>query len=248
MSGHSKWAQIKRQKGVTDARRGKLFTKLGREVQRAARLGGPDPDENPALRLAVSRARQANMPKDNVERAIERATASGSGEDWDEIRYEAYGPGGVAMLIDTLTNNRNRTVAEVRAALTKAGGSMGETGSVAWVFEQKGVIAIDLGPGMDADSIALAAIDAGAEDVQVEEGLVEVLTDPSGLEAIRATLEGGGVRIGSAEVMMRPGNSVGLEEDKARGLMKLIDALEDLDDVQRVYSNADFPDSVLVEA
>ncbi|MEE9278012.1 MAG: YebC/PmpR family DNA-binding transcriptional regulator, partial [Dehalococcoidia bacterium] len=165
-----------------------------------------------------------------------------------EIRYEAYGPGGVAMLIDTLTNNRNRTVAEVRAALTKAGGSMGETGSVAWVFEQKGVIAIDLGPDTDADSIALAAIDAGAEDVEVDDGLVEVLTQPSALEAIRATLESGGVSIGSAEVMMRPGNSVGLEEDKARSLMKLIDALEDLDDVQRVYSNADFPDSVLVEA
>ncbi len=248
MAGHSKWAQIKRKKGVTDAKRGQLFTKLGRELAVAARQGGPNPDENPNLRLAIERARQNNMPKDNIQRAIERATSAADAAQLEEIRYEAYGPGGAALLIDSLTDNRNRTVSEVRAALTRAGVSMAESGAVAWIFEQKGVIGVDLEAGVDADEVALAAIDGGAEDVAVEPDLVEVITAPGDLEQARSSVEQAGVAVASAEVIMRPTNTVEVGGDKARALMRLIDALEELDDVQRVFTNADFPDAVLAEA
>ena len=248
MSGHSKWSQIKRQKGVTDARRSKLFTKIGREISVAARQGGPNADDNATLRLALNRARQANMPKETIQRAIKRATSSAGGNTWEEILYEAYGPGGGALLIDSLTDNRNRSVADIRSTLTKAGGSMGETGSVAWVFEQKGVIAIDVEAGAESSEIALAAIDAGAEDVDADAELIEVVTAPSDLEAVRDRLAASGATIGSAEVVMRPKSVVAVEEATARALLRLIEALEDLDDVQRVYTNADFPDSVLVDA
>ena len=248
MAGHSKWAQIKRKKGVTDAKRGQLFTKLGRELAVAARQGGPNPDENPNLRLAIERARQSNMPKDNIQRAIERATSAADAAQLEEIRYEAYGPGGAALLIDSLTDNRNRTVSEVRAALTRAGVSMAESGAVAWIFEQKGVIGVDLEAGVDADEVALAAIDGGAEDVAVEPDLVEVITAPGDLEQARSSVEQAGVAVASAEVIMRPTNTVEVGGDKARALMRLIDSLEELDDVQRVFTNADFPDAVLAEA
>ena len=248
MAGHSKWAQIKRKKGVTDAKRGQLFTKLGRELAVAARQGGPNPDENPNLRLAIERARQNNMPKDNIQRAIERATSAADAAQLEEIRYEAYGPGGAALLIDSLTDNRNRTVSEVRAALTRAGVSMAESGAVAWIFEQKGVIGVDLEAGVDADEVALAAIDGGAEDVAVEPDLVEVITAPGDLEQARSSVEQAGVAVASAEVVMRPTNTVEVGGDKARALMRLIDSLEELDDVQRVFTNADFPDAVLAEA
>ena len=248
MAGHSKWAQIKRKKGVTDAKRGQLFTKLGRELAVAARQGGPNPDENPNLRLAIERARQNNMPKDNIQRAIERATSAADAAQLEEIRYEAYGPGGAALLIDSLTDNRNRTVSEVRAALTRAGVSMAESGAVAWIFEQKGVIGVDLEAGVDADEVALAAIDGGAEDVAVEPDLVEVITAPGDLEQARSSVEQAGVAVASAEVIMRPTNTVEVGGDKARALMRLIDSLEELDDVQRVFTNADFPDAVLAEA
>ena len=247
MSGHSKWSQIKRQKGVTDAKRGKLFTKLGREILVAARVGGGDPVANATLRLAVQKAKQANMPKDNIERAIERALGGGDASTYDEITYEAYGPGGVAMLIDTLTDNRNRTVSDVRAALTRAGGNMGETGSVGWVFALKGVIQVDVTADIDVDDLQLRAIDAGAEDVAVDEGLIEIVTDPATLEAIQEALAGA-VAIASAEVVQRPTTTVPLEDGKARTLLKLIDTLEDLDDVQSVSTNAEYPDSVLAEA
>ena len=248
MSGHSKWSQIKRQKGVTDARRGQLFTKIAREVTAAARHGGANPDQNATLRLAVGKARQANMPKDNIARAIERATSTAAGDRVEEVRYEAFGPGGVAMIIDTFTDNRNRTVGDVRSALTHAGGNMGETRSVGWQFEQKGVITIDVDGDLDAEAIALSAIDAGAEDVDVAEGLIEVISDPAALETVRDAVVQAGTEIAGAEVVMRPINTVELPEGKARTLLKLIESLEDLDDVQRVFTNADFPDSILVEA
>ena len=248
MSGHSKWSSIKRKKGVTDAKRGQLFTKLGREISVAARGGGPNPDENSALRLAIERARQNNMPKDNIQRAIDRATNAGDGAQLEEIRYEAYGPGGAAILIDSLTDNRNRAVSDVRAALTRAGANMAGSGAVAWIFEQKGVIGVDLEAGVDPDEVALAAIDGGAEDVAVEPDLVEVITAPNDLEQARSSVESAGVSVAFAEVVMRPTNTVEIDVSQARTLLRLIDALEDLDDVQRVFTNADFPDAVLAEA
>ncbi|MCY3570448.1 MAG: YebC/PmpR family DNA-binding transcriptional regulator [Chloroflexi bacterium] len=248
MAGHSKWAQIKRKKGVTDAKRGQLFTKLGREIAVAVRSGGPKPEENSALRLAVERARASNMPNANIQRAIDRASGGGDGSQLEEIRYEAYGPGGAALLIDSLTDNRNRTVSEVRAALTRAGTGIAESGAVAWLFEQKGVIAVDVDEQLDPDDIMLAAIDGGAEDVDVEEGLVEVITAPADLESARNAVEEVGAPIASAEVVMRATNTVPVDTDQAGKLMRLIDSLEDLDDVQRVFTNADFPDAALVEA
>ena len=248
MAGHSKWAQIKRKKGVTDAKRGQLFTKLGREIAVAVRSGGPKIEENSALRLAVERAKASNMPNANIDRAIERASGGADGSQLEQIRYEAYGPGGAALLIDSLTDNRNRTVAEVRATLTRAGTGMAESGAVAWLFEQKGVIAIDVDTNADPDDIALAAIDGGAEDVAVDEGLVEVITAPSDLESARSAVEELGTPVASAEVVMRATNTVPVDTDQAAKLLRLIDSLEDLDDVQRVFTNADFPDAALVEA
>ena len=248
MAGHSKWAQIKRKKGVTDAKRSQLFTKLGREIAVAVRAGGPKIEENSALRLAVDRAKASNMPNANIDRAIERASGGADGSQLEQIRYEAYGPGGAALLIDSLTDNRNRTVAEVRATLTRAGTGMAESGAVAWLFEQKGVIAIDVDETADPDDIALAAIDGGAEDVAVDEGLVEVITAPSDLESARSAVEELGAPVASAEVVMRATNTVPVDTDQAAKLLRLIDSLEDLDDVQRVFTNADFPDAALVEA
>lgn len=248
MAGHSKWAQIKRKKGVTDAKRGQLFTKLGRELSVAARQGGGNPDENPALRLAIERARQNNMPKENIQRAIDRATNATDAAQLEEIRYEAYGPGGAAMLIDSLTDNRNRTVSEVRAVLTRAGVSMAEAGAVAWIFEQKGVVGVDLVDGVDADEIALAAIDGGAEDVDLYTDLIEVITAPADLAQARRSVERAGIAAASAEIVMRPTNTVVVDGGAARALLRLIEALEELDDVQRVFTNADFPDVVLAEA
>ena len=248
MAGHSKWVQIKRKKGVTDAKRGQLFTKLGREIAVAVRSGGPKIEENSALRLAVDRARASNMPNANIDRAIDRASGGADGSQLEEIRYEAYGPGGAALLIDSLTDNRNRTVSEVRAALTRAGTSMAESGAVAWLFEQKGVIAVDVDVQTDPDEIMLAAIDGGAEDVAIDEGLVEVITAPSDLVTARSAVEDVGAPVASAEVVMRATNTVPVDADQAAKLLRLIDSLEDLDDVQRVFTNADFPDEALVEA
>jgi YebC/PmpR family DNA-binding regulatory protein len=248
MAGHSKWKQIKRAKGVADVKRGALFTKLGREIAMAVKQGGgPDPVGNSRLRLAIQKARDNNMALDIIDRAIAKASGAGEDNQLDEVVYEGYGPGGTAVMVETLTNNRNRTVAEVRNAFGRAGGNLGETGSVGWIFNLRGVISIEVSPDKDADEIALAAIEAGAEDFEVEEDLLSVYTKPEDLEAVRETLEEHGIRPSSSEVARIPATTVSLEEKEAVSALRLLEKLEDLDDVQRVYSNADFPDSVLAE-
>ncbi len=244
MSGHSKWTQIKRQKGLADAKRSQVFTRLGREVTVAAKHGGPDPEANPRLRLAIDRARDANMPKDNIERAIQRAAGVGGEVQLEEITYEGYGPGGIAILVEALTDNRNRTVSDVRNAFSRAGGNLGEAGSVAWQFETKGVITIDAN-GADADELALLAIDSGAEDVRVEGSSVEVYTSPDSLTQVRQKLADSHLAVASAEVTMVPKTTIAVDAGHAGQALRLLEALDELDDVQRVSSNADFPDEVL---
>lgn len=245
MSGHSKWATIKRAKGATDAKRGAIFTKLSREIIQAAREGGGDPGMNFKLRLAVQRAKAANVPNDNIERAIAKGTGAGAdGEQLDEITYEGYGPGGTAILVTALTDNRNRTVAEVRHRFTRSGGNMGEAGSVGWQFEAKGLITVPLN-GADGDELALQAIDAGAEDVDVQDEVLEVRTEPASLEPVRKSLEASGIEIENADFAMVPKTLIELDDKTAHQALKLIEALEDLEDVQRVYSNADFTDEAL---
>ncbi len=246
MSGHSKWSSIKRQKGVNDVKRGAVFTKIGREIGMAARAGGGDPDANYKLRLAVDKARAVNMPADTIKRAIDKAVGGTDAEQYEEIVYEGYGPGGVAILVETATDNKNRTAAEVRSLFTKAGGQLAGAGAVAWQFETRGVVLIDR-DGQDADDIALAAIDAGADDVDTEGDPLEITTPPGQLEAVRAALEGSGVSIESAEVSMQPKSTVEVEASAARQNLRLIENLEDLDDVQRVTANFDIPDEVMAE-
>ena len=243
MAGHSKWSTIKRQKGVADARRGQLFTRLGREITIAARDGGGDPQANAALRLAVQRARDSNMPMENIERAIKRGTGSTEAGALFEITLEGYGPGGAAILLQIVTDNRNRTISEVRSTLTRSNATLGESGCVTWVFDQKGVIVVDA--QADTEDLALAAIDAGAEDVKVEDTLIEIYTRPEGLEKVRKGLEDSGVTISSAELTLIPQNLIKLEEKDALQTLKLLDKLEEIDGVQRVFTNADFPDEVV---
>ena len=243
MAGHSKWKQIKRQKGVTDAKRSQVFTKFGHEISVAVRQGGPDPESNPRLRLAIDRAREQNMPKDNIERAIKRATGEGA-EAIDEVVYEGYGPGGIAILVHALTDNRNRTVSEVRNVFARAGGNLGEAGSVAWLFDTRGVITVEAS-GLDPDEIALRAIDSGADDVQVDDGTVEIYTKPEALDAIRRALSESGVPVASAEISQVPKSTITLDARQAEQTLRLLDSLDSLDDVQRVASNADFPEEVL---
>ena len=242
MSGHSKWAQIKRQKGAADARRGQLFTKLGREIAVAAR-DGADPEGNSRLRLAVQRARDANMPMDTIERAIKRGAGAGDTANYQEISYEGYGPGGVAILVDVLTDNRNRAAAEIRSVFNRNGGSLAESGSVRWLFEQRGVVVLEL-DGEDPDEVGLMAIDAGADDVQVDDGELQVYTAPGREEEVRAALEKQGFPVASSETAMIPTTSVPLDEHAAEQTMRLMDRLEELDDVQRVYSNSALSDEV----
>ncbi len=245
MAGHSKWAQIKRQKGANDAKRGQLFTKLAREIMVAAREGGGDPEANVRLRLAIQRARENNMPMDNIERAIKKGTGQlEDAQSFEEMVYEGYGPGGVAIMVETLTDNRNRTIAEVRNAFTRAGGNVGETGSVAWQFNRRGVVAVDP-DGKDPDEIALLAIDAGAEDIQTEDGLVSVFTDPAAVESVRQALEAAGVRVEQAGVQLVPTSTIDLDEETSHKVMRLIERLEDLDDVQNVYTNANFSEAAM---
>ena len=247
MSGHSKWSTIKRQKGANDAKRGAMFTKVAREVAVAARQGGGDPDANYRLRLAIEKARSINMPADNIKRAIERATGGGEGEQYEEIVYEGYGPGGVAVLVEAATDNRNRTAAEVRSIFTKAGGQLAGSGAVAWQFEPRGLIAIPRN-GVDADEVALAAIDAGAEDVDTDsDDRVEVFTSPGALEAVRKALEGAGYPVETAESTMIAKTTVELDESKARQNLRLVELLEDLDDVQRVTANFEIPEEIFAE-
>ena len=247
MSGHSKWSTIKRQKGANDAKRGALFTKLGKEITLAARAGGGDPEANYRLRLAVDKARGANMPADNIKRAIERATGGDKAIEYEEITYEGYGPGGVALLIETATDNKNRTAPEVRSNFSKAGGQLAGQGSVAWQFEQRGVISVEGGSG-DPDDIALAAIDAGATDVDTESDPIEIATEPTELLDVQGSLEAAGVKIDSAELTMVAKTPIEVDLDKARSNLKLIEALEDSDDVQRVTANFELPDEILAEA
>ncbi|HLG72038.1 MAG TPA: YebC/PmpR family DNA-binding transcriptional regulator [Chloroflexota bacterium] len=245
MSGHSKWAQIKRQKGVNDARRGQLFTKVGRELTVAAREGGGDPDANFRLRLAVQKAREVNMPQENIQRAINRGTgADKEGGQLEELLYEGYGPGGAAMMIQVLTDNRNRAAADVRNIFTRGGGNMGESGSVAWMFDQKGLISIEL-DGANAEEVEMAAIDAGADDIQEDGGILEVYTDKADLDAVRRALDSQHFKISSADLVMVPKTVMDLDERGATAVAKLIDRLEELDDVQRVYTNVEIPEAIL---
>ena len=247
MSGHSKWSTIKRQKGANDAKRGALFTKVSREIAVAARQGGGDPEANYRLRLAIEKARAVNMPADNIKRTIDKATGGGDAEQFEEIVYEGYGPGGVAVLVEAATDNRNRTAAEVRSIFTKAGGQLAGSGAVAWQFEPRGLIAV-APDGQDADEVALAAIDAGAEDVDTDDPeAIEIFTSPSDLERIRAALEAAGVSIDSAESTMIAKQTVELDSTKARQALRLVEQLEDLDDVQRVTANFDIPEDVFAE-
>ncbi len=245
MSGHSKWSTIKHKKGVTDARRGQLFTKLTKEVIVAARQGGSDPVTNLRLRMAIQRAKDNNVPNGNIERAIKRSTGDALGQDqMDEVVYEGYGPGGTAILLQVVTDNRNRTVSDVRSTFTRAGASLAAAGAVTWQFEQKGVIVADV-TEQESDNIALAAIDAGAEDFDAYDSTLEIYSDPQRLEGICQILVKQGAEIKSSELSMVPKNTVLLDDKTAESTLRLLDQLEDLDDVQRVFSNADFSDSVL---
>jgi YebC/PmpR family DNA-binding regulatory protein len=244
MSGHSKWAQIKRQKGVTDARRGQLFTKLAREIIVAVREGGSNPEANFRLRLAIQKARDHNMPLDNIERAIKRGSGHAEGTSLAEMVLEGYGPNGVAILVTALSDNRNRTLQEVRNIFTRHGGNLGESGCVAWLFDSRGLITIDTN-AQDAEKLALEAIDAGAEDVRIENNYIEVYTKPAELEKVREALGQKNISIASAELSMVPKTIFELEEKAALQTLKLLDRLEELDEVQHVSSNADFSDAIL---
>jgi YebC/PmpR family DNA-binding regulatory protein len=244
MSGHSKWSSIKHKKGAADAKRGKLFTKLARAVTVAARDGGGDPDHNPALATAVQKARDASMPKDNIQRAIDRGSGVGAGAEAIEREvYEGYGPGGAAILVEALTDNHNRTSADVRLAFNKHRGSLGEPGSVAWIFEKRGVIGVD-GSRYGEDDL-IAAIDAGAEDVREEGDLLRVLCEPGDLSTVREALEVSGVEVQSADLTMEPKSTVEVKGNDAKALLGLIETLEDHDDVNEVHANFDIPAEVL---
>ncbi len=245
MAGHSKWAQIKRQKAANDAKRGQLYTKLGREITVAARDGGGDPETNFRLRLAVQRAKDANMPADTIERAVKRGSGElDDGVRLEDINYEGYGPGGAALFIEALTDNRNRTVAELRNVLTRGGGNLGESGSVAWMFDTRGQVLIELNGG-DPDVAMLESIELGAEDVQEEEGTLVVLTLIEQLEAIRRGMEERGYSVESAELTRVPKTMSELETNKATQAMQLIERVEDLDDVQKVYTNLELTDDMI---
>jgi len=243
MSGHSKWHSIKHQKGVADAKRGQLFTKLTREIIIAAREGGGSAEGNFRLRLAIQKARDSNMPMDNIDRAVKKGTGEIEGGILAEMVLEGYGPSGIAVLVNALSDNRNRTVQEVRSTFTRHGGSLGESGCVAWLFDSKGVITIKA-ENVDADELALTAIDAGAEDVRMEEGYVEVFTAPTQMEKVMKALEQKNVAIESSELVMAPKSLVQLDEKSAVQALRLLDRLEEIDDIQNVYTNADIPDSV----
>ena len=244
MSGHSKWSTIKRQKGVADARRGQVFTKLAKEIMAAVREGGSNPDQNFRLRLVIQKCRDNNMPSENIDRAVKKAAGEGGGTALTEAAFEGYGPGGAAILIQVLTDNRNRTLQEIRSIFNRGGGNMAAAGAVSWLFEPKGVIIVETSQ-IDAEEVALWAIDAGADDVKIENGFVEIHTELDKLEAERRGLEDKSVPIASAEIAMIPKTTLELGEDEAMHALKLLDRLEELDEVQRVFSNVDFSDEVL---
>lgn len=241
MSGHSKWATIKHAKGAADAKRGQLFTKFIKEISIAARMGGGDPAANPRLRTAILKARAANMPKDNIERAIKKGTGELGGAVYEEKLYEGYGPGGVAILVEVLTDNNNRAAANVRNIFSKSGGNLGATGSVAYMFNRKGVIEYDA-EAVKEDEVMEVALEAGAEDIVAEDGVITVTTDPADFEGVLEVLQGKGYESVSAEVAMVPDMYSSVDTETATKLQKLIDRLEEDDDVQNVYTNADFPE------
>ena len=243
MAGHSKWANIKHRKGAQDAKRGKIFTKLIKEITVAAKIGGGDPETNPRLRLAIDKAKQANMPKDNIDRAVKKGTGDLDGVTYEEGIFEGYGPGGVALLVEFMTDNRTRTVADVRHIFTKNNGNLGKDGSVAFIFERKGLISFPT--GTDYDAIFEAALEAGAEDVRDEGDVYEVITDPGDFIEVREELVDAGLKPQTAEVSMIPSNTVELEGKPAEQMMKMMEMLEDNDDVQNVYANFDIPEEEL---
>ncbi len=244
MAGHSKWAQIKHKKAKVDAKRGKLFSKLVREIQVAVRLGGPDPDLNPRLRLAIERAKAANMPSENIERAIKKAAGGEEGAQYQEVVYEGYGPGGVAFMVIALTDNKNRTTSEVRHVFSKHGGNLGTSGSVAWQFEEKGVIYVDR-EGADEDAVLEVALEAGAEDMQTQGDTYEITTSVKDFAKVKKALEDAGFKVSQAQLTRIPKNTVKVEGKDAEKVLKLMEALEDLDDVQQVFANFDIPEEVL---
>ena len=246
MSGHSKWSTIKHKKAATDAKRGKLFTKLSKEIIVAAKMGGGDIVMNFRLRMAVQIAKDANMPADNIDRAIKKGSGSGSeGESMSEIVYEGYGPGGIGIMLETLTDNKNRTVADIRSTLSKAGGNMAESGAVAWQFEQKGVLVINVGQDQ-AEELAMMAIDVGAEDFETYDGTLHIYSPPTDLETIRNKFSEQNIDVSSSELSLIPSNTIMLDDKKAIQTLKLLEQLEDLDDVQKVFSNADFSDEAMI--
>jgi YebC/PmpR family DNA-binding regulatory protein len=244
MSGHSKWHNIRLKKGKMDAERGKTFTKLAREIIVAAKAGGGNPDANVRLRMAIQKARESSMPADNIKRAIQRGNGELEGANYDELTYEGYGPGGVAVLVEVLTDNRNRTVAEIRNQFSKNGGSLGEQGCVAWIFDPKGLISVPK-DGVDEETVMMAALEAGADDVRVEDETFDVVTAPEELPAVRQAIEAAGLKYTLAEVTMLPKTTVRIEGKEAQQTLRLMDGLEDHDDVQHVYANFDIPESVL---
>jgi len=245
MSGHSKWSSIKHKKGATDAKRGKIFTKLIKEITVAARMGGGgDPTTNPRLRTAILAAKSENMPKDNIERAIKKGTGELEGVNYEDIIYEGYGPGGTAILIESLTDNKNRTVADIRYILNKAGGKLDVNGCVAWMFEKKGYIVVE-NSKIDEDTLMEIAIDAGAEDVREDETNFEIITKPRDLESVKTAIDKKSIRYIVAEITMLPKSTVNLEGKEAEQMVRLMENLEDCDDVQKVYTNADIPEEIL---
>lgn len=244
MSGHSKWSSIKHKKGAADAKRGQLFSKLSRAITVAAKEGGGDPTANATLATAIQKAKDNSMPKDNIERAIAKGAGGGAGETYETIVYEGYGPAGVAVLVEAMTDNRNRTAAEVRNIFNRTNGKLGETGSVAWMFERKGSIVVEAS-AVDEDELMTVAIDAGAEDVSQDENTYEIVTDPADFMAVRQALEDAGVKYTSAELAMLPKTTVELEQSDAKKMLRLMDSLEDCDDVQEVHANFDISEEIL---
>ncbi len=246
MSGHSKWSTIKRKKGAEDAKRGKIFTRLAREITVAARHGSGDPDANPTLRTAIEKARAANMPKDNIERAIKKGTGELEGGELEEVVYEAYGPHGVPILISCLTDNRNRTLADIRRVFNRQGGSMAEAGAVSWMFEKKGYITIE-SDEVDPDEVFMLAVDAGADDVEISNGLIEIYTSPDMLHVVSSALARQGLAVAEAELAPIPKNEIELGRKETEQVMGIIDALDELDDVQQVYSGLHISSAMMTE-
>jgi YebC/PmpR family DNA-binding regulatory protein len=245
MSGHSKWNTIKRKKGAADAKRGKIFTKLIKEITLAARLAGPDPEGNARLRQAIMAAKEENMPKDNIDRAVKKGTGGAEGSaGYEEVVYEGYGPGGVAVLVEVMTDNKNRTVAEIRHIFSKHGGNLGENGCVSWIFEKKGSILLDK-KSVTEDVLMEIALDAGAEDVREEENEFEVITDPAMFEQVKKAINDKGIKYIKAQVTKIPQSAVRLDADKAVQMLKLMEKMEDNDDVQHAYANFDIPDEIM---